>query len=42
TKGVVRLCQWFEKMENTFEINEYAEGRKEKFATATLHGRALT
>ncbi|GKA86241.1 hypothetical protein Tco_0807952 [Tanacetum coccineum] len=28
TEGFVRLCQWFEKMENTFEINECAEGRK--------------
>nr|GEX96409.1 putative reverse transcriptase domain-containing protein [Tanacetum cinerariifolium] len=29
-------------MENTFEISECAEVRKVKFATATLHGRALT
>ncbi|GJV37605.1 putative reverse transcriptase domain-containing protein [Tanacetum coccineum] len=29
-------------MENTFEISECAEGRKVKFATATLYGRALT
>ncbi|GKD31276.1 hypothetical protein Tco_1242054, partial [Tanacetum coccineum] len=42
TEGAVGLCQWFEKMENTFEISECAEGRKVKFATATLHGRALT
>ncbi|GJS04119.1 putative reverse transcriptase domain-containing protein [Tanacetum coccineum] len=42
TEGVVGLCHWFEKMENTFEISEYAEGRKVKFATATLYGRALT
>ncbi|GJT04986.1 hypothetical protein Tco_0839448 [Tanacetum coccineum] len=28
-------------MENTFEISECAETRKVKFATATLHGRAL-
>ncbi|GJY22428.1 putative reverse transcriptase domain-containing protein [Tanacetum coccineum] len=39
---VVGLCQWFKKMENTFEISECAKGRKVKFATATLHGRALT
>ncbi|GJU90952.1 putative reverse transcriptase domain-containing protein [Tanacetum coccineum] len=42
TKGAVGLCHWFEKIESTFEISEYAEGRKVKFATATLHGRALT
>nr|GFA69491.1 hypothetical protein [Tanacetum cinerariifolium] len=41
-EGVVRLVRWFEKMENTFEISECVEGRKVKFATATLHGRALT
>nr|GEY37655.1 putative reverse transcriptase domain-containing protein [Tanacetum cinerariifolium] len=29
-------------MENTFEISECAEGKKVKFATTTLHGRALT
>ncbi|GKE02511.1 putative reverse transcriptase domain-containing protein [Tanacetum coccineum] len=28
TKGAVGLCHWFEKMENTFEISECAEGRK--------------
>nr|GEY93151.1 putative reverse transcriptase domain-containing protein [Tanacetum cinerariifolium] len=32
----------FEKMENTFEISECTEGKKVKFAIATLHGRALT
>ncbi|GKC47837.1 hypothetical protein Tco_1065559 [Tanacetum coccineum] len=37
-----RLCRWFEKMESTFGISECAERRKVKFATATLHGRALT
>ncbi|GKC65080.1 putative reverse transcriptase domain-containing protein, partial [Tanacetum coccineum] len=42
TKGVVGLCRWFEKIENTFEISECDKGRKVKFATATLHGRALT
>nr|GEV54390.1 putative reverse transcriptase domain-containing protein [Tanacetum cinerariifolium] len=42
TEGAVGLVRWFEKMENTFEISECAEGRKVKFATATLHGRALT
>nr|GEV27361.1 putative reverse transcriptase domain-containing protein [Tanacetum cinerariifolium] len=42
TEGAVELVCWFEKIENTFEISKYAEGRKVKFATATLHGRALT
>nr|GEW15501.1 putative reverse transcriptase domain-containing protein [Tanacetum cinerariifolium] len=42
TEGAVGLVRWFEKMENTFEISECAEVKKVKFATATLHGRALT
>nr|GFC12108.1 hypothetical protein [Tanacetum cinerariifolium] len=42
TKGAVGLVCWFEKMENTFEISKYAEGKKVKFSTATIHGRALT
>nr|GFA00527.1 reverse transcriptase domain-containing protein [Tanacetum cinerariifolium] len=42
TEGAVEVVRWFEKMENTFEITECAKGRKVKFATATLHGRALT
>nr|GEW69668.1 putative zinc finger, CCHC-type, retrotransposon Gag domain protein [Tanacetum cinerariifolium] len=42
TEGAVGLVRRFEKMENTFEISEYAKVRKVKFATATLHGRALT
>nr|GEY64527.1 hypothetical protein [Tanacetum cinerariifolium] len=42
TKGVVRLCCWFKRMESTFGISECAKRRKVKFATATLHGRALT
>nr|GEY22578.1 putative reverse transcriptase domain-containing protein [Tanacetum cinerariifolium] len=29
TKGAVGLVRWFEKMENTFEISECAEGKKE-------------
>nr|GEX71026.1 reverse transcriptase domain-containing protein [Tanacetum cinerariifolium] len=41
-KGAVGLVRWFEKIENTFEISKCAEVRKVKFATATLHGRALT
>nr|GEW66870.1 putative reverse transcriptase domain-containing protein [Tanacetum cinerariifolium] len=42
TEGAVGLVRWFKKTENTFEISECAEGMKLKFATATLHGRALT
>nr|GEU83481.1 hypothetical protein [Tanacetum cinerariifolium] len=42
TEGAVGLVRWFEKIENTFKISECAEVRKVKFATATLHGRALT
>nr|GEX63572.1 hypothetical protein [Tanacetum cinerariifolium] len=42
TEGAVRLVCWFEKTKNTFEISECAEVKKVKFATATLHGRALT
>nr|GEU48815.1 putative reverse transcriptase domain-containing protein [Tanacetum cinerariifolium] len=42
TEGAVGLVRWFEKIKNTLEISECAEGKKVKFATATLHGRALT
>nr|GFB72554.1 putative zinc finger, CCHC-type, retrotransposon Gag domain protein [Tanacetum cinerariifolium] len=42
TESTVELVCWFEKIENTFEISECVEGKKVKFATATLHGRALT
>nr|GEX44451.1 putative zinc finger, CCHC-type, retrotransposon Gag domain protein [Tanacetum cinerariifolium] len=42
TEGAVGLVCWFEKMENTFEISECAKGKKVKFDTATLHGRAVT
>nr|GEU66466.1 reverse transcriptase domain-containing protein [Tanacetum cinerariifolium] len=41
TEGAVELVHWFEKIENTFEISECTKGKKVKFATATLHGRAL-
>nr|GEU67216.1 putative reverse transcriptase domain-containing protein [Tanacetum cinerariifolium] len=40
--GAVGLVCWFEKMENTFEISECAKGKKVKFDTATLQGRAVT
>nr|GEV13243.1 retrotransposable element Tf2 [Tanacetum cinerariifolium] len=42
TEGDVGLVRWFEKMENTFKISEYAKGKKVNFSTAILHGRALT
>nr|GEU95483.1 hypothetical protein [Tanacetum cinerariifolium] len=42
TKGVVELQRLFEKTESVFRISECAEGKKVKFATATLQGPALT
>ncbi|GKC75237.1 putative reverse transcriptase domain-containing protein [Tanacetum coccineum] len=42
TKGVVELRRWFEKTESVFGISECAEGKKVKFAAATLQGPALT
>nr|GEV69557.1 hypothetical protein [Tanacetum cinerariifolium] len=42
TEGTVGLCQWFEKIESVFRINDCKEKDKVKFATATLQGRALT
>nr|GEU33974.1 putative reverse transcriptase domain-containing protein [Tanacetum cinerariifolium] len=42
TEVAVGLVRWFEKMENSFEISECAEGKKVMFSTVTLHGRALT
>ncbi|GJY62866.1 hypothetical protein Tco_0464326 [Tanacetum coccineum] len=41
-EGVVELRRWFEKIESVFEISECAEGKKVKFAAATLEGPALT
>ncbi|GJW63338.1 hypothetical protein Tco_0115222 [Tanacetum coccineum] len=41
TEGVVGLIHWFEKMESTFGISKCAEGKKVKFASATLNGQAL-
>nr|GEW15149.1 hypothetical protein [Tanacetum cinerariifolium] len=40
--GAVKLCKWFEKTDSVFSISEYAKRNKVNFATATLHGRALT
>nr|GEW86996.1 putative reverse transcriptase domain-containing protein [Tanacetum cinerariifolium] len=42
TKGAIGLCQWFEKLESVFQINECKEKDKVKFAMATLLRRALT
>ncbi|GKC41836.1 hypothetical protein Tco_1059558 [Tanacetum coccineum] len=41
-EGAVELRRWFEKIESVFEISECAEGKKVKFAAATLKGHALT
>ncbi|GJT77435.1 putative reverse transcriptase domain-containing protein [Tanacetum coccineum] len=41
-EGAVELRRWFEKTESVFEINECVEGKKVKFAAATLEGPALT
>ncbi|GJX13217.1 putative reverse transcriptase domain-containing protein [Tanacetum coccineum] len=41
-EGAVELQRWFEKTESVFEISECAEGKKVKFAAATLEGPALT
>nr|GEX45086.1 putative reverse transcriptase domain-containing protein [Tanacetum cinerariifolium] len=36
TEGAVELQRWFEKTKSVFGINECAEGKKVKFAAATL------
>ncbi|GJY46040.1 putative reverse transcriptase domain-containing protein [Tanacetum coccineum] len=41
-EGAIELCRWFEKIESTFGISDYAERNKVKFVAATLQGRALT
>ncbi|GKE57620.1 hypothetical protein Tco_1496805 [Tanacetum coccineum] len=41
-KGAVELRRWFEKTKSVFEISECAEGKKVKFAAATLEGPTLT
>nr|GFA99506.1 hypothetical protein [Tanacetum cinerariifolium] len=41
-EGAVELRIWFEKTKSVFEINECAEGKKVKFAAATLERPALT
>ncbi|GJR73707.1 putative reverse transcriptase domain-containing protein [Tanacetum coccineum] len=42
TKGAVELLRWFEKTESVFGISDCAEGKKVRFAAATLQGPALT
>ncbi|GJY27494.1 putative reverse transcriptase domain-containing protein [Tanacetum coccineum] len=41
-EGAVELRRWFEKTESVFEISECVDGKKVKFAAATLEGPALT
>nr|GFC69998.1 putative reverse transcriptase domain-containing protein [Tanacetum cinerariifolium] len=42
TEGAVGLCQWFKRMDSVFQIIEWKEKDRVKFAMATLRGRALT
>nr|GEW10979.1 retrovirus-related Pol polyprotein from transposon TNT 1-94 [Tanacetum cinerariifolium] len=42
TEGAVELLRWFEKIESIFKINECVEGKKVRFAAATLQGPDLT
>nr|GEU64765.1 hypothetical protein [Tanacetum cinerariifolium] len=42
TKGVVVFSRWFEKLESVFQISNYADENRVKFATCTLQGRILT
>ncbi|GKA18663.1 reverse transcriptase domain-containing protein [Tanacetum coccineum] len=42
TKGVVRLTQWFKKMESVFSISNCTVACQVKFATCTLQGNSLT
>nr|GFD11049.1 putative reverse transcriptase domain-containing protein [Tanacetum cinerariifolium] len=41
-EGALKLRRWFENTESVFEISEYPEGKKVKFAAATLEGPNLT
>ncbi|GJS26947.1 putative reverse transcriptase domain-containing protein [Tanacetum coccineum] len=41
-EGAIELRRWFEKTESVFGISECAEGKKVRFAAATLEGSALT
>ncbi|GKD01683.1 reverse transcriptase domain-containing protein [Tanacetum coccineum] len=42
TEGIVKLTQWFERMETVFHIRNYTVENQIKFATCTLLGSALT
>ncbi|GKC75324.1 putative reverse transcriptase domain-containing protein, partial [Tanacetum coccineum] len=42
TERAVELLRWFKKIESVFGISECAEGKKVRFAIATLQGSALT
>nr|GEX46454.1 hypothetical protein [Tanacetum cinerariifolium] len=42
TEGAVELRRWFEKTKSVFRISECAEGKKVKFAAATLQGPSFT
>ncbi|GKD21034.1 putative reverse transcriptase domain-containing protein, partial [Tanacetum coccineum] len=42
TERAVKLQRWFEKTKSVFGISECAEGKKVKFAAATLQGLTLT
>ncbi|GJR34933.1 hypothetical protein Tco_1210617 [Tanacetum coccineum] len=42
TKGIVRLTQWFERIESVFHISKCGVGNQVKYATCTLLGNALT
>ncbi|GJZ43977.1 reverse transcriptase domain-containing protein [Tanacetum coccineum] len=42
TEGVVKLTQWFEKMETVFSISNCYVENQIKFSTCTLLGSALT
>nr|GFA39739.1 hypothetical protein [Tanacetum cinerariifolium] len=41
-RGAFELLRWFEKTKSVFGISECAEGKKVKFAAATLQGPDLT
>nr|GFC84880.1 putative zinc finger, CCHC-type, retrotransposon Gag domain protein [Tanacetum cinerariifolium] len=42
TEGAVELLRWFKKTKSIFRISECAEGKKVRFAAATLQGPTLT
>ncbi|GJY10187.1 hypothetical protein Tco_0378372 [Tanacetum coccineum] len=41
-RGAIELRRWFEKNKSVLKISECAEGKKVKFAAATLEGPTLT